>query len=57
VVAAVKRIAIAARLRPGAHERAKEMISRGPPFDLGRELVDGEPRIAEQVYFWERPSE
>jgi hypothetical protein len=100
----VKRIAIVARLRPGAHERAKEILSEGPPFDperwgverhtvcvsqtevvfvfegdevewrvddlVGdfltaglkqafdqwRRLVDGRPKLAEQVYFWEAPS-
>jgi hypothetical protein len=97
----MRRIAIVARLRPGAHERATELISRGPPFDLAswgfdrhtvfvaeaevvfvfegdevewrvddlvgnffsaglqrtfsqwRELVDGDPQLAEEAYFWE----
>lgn len=29
----MKRIAIVARLRPGAHERAKDILAEGPPFD------------------------
>jgi hypothetical protein len=100
----VKRIAIVARLQPGAYERAKAIVSEGPPFDLERggferhtvflsdnevvfvfegdevewrvddlvsdffsaglqkafeqwrELVDGEPELAEQEYFWEAAS-
>jgi hypothetical protein len=100
----VKRIAIIARLLPGAHERAKAIVSEGPPFDLERwgferhtvflaenevvfvfegdevewrvddlvsdffsaglqqafdqwrGLVDGEPELAEQAYFWEDAS-
>jgi hypothetical protein len=101
----VKRIAIVARLLPGAHERAKDVLSEGPPFDLAwwgvdrhavflsqsevvfvfegdevewrlddlvsdffsaglqqafsqwRELVEAEPNLAEQAYFWEAASQ
>jgi hypothetical protein len=104
VAAAVKRIAIVWRLLPGAQERAKEILSQGPPFDLasggfdrhivfisdsevvfvfeGDEvewrvddlvgsffsaglkqafdqwhgLVEGNPKLAEQAYFWEAAS-
>lgn len=30
----MKRIAIVARLKPGAFERASELVAKGPPFDL-----------------------
>lgn len=98
----MKRVAIVADLKPGAHEVAKALLAQGPPFELGeegfdkhavyvsekevvfvfegeevewrlddlvsdffhgalqrslerwRELVDGEPRVAEQAYAWER---
>jgi hypothetical protein len=101
VPAAVKRIAIVGHLKPGAQERANELLSQGPPFDLAsggfdrhiafisdsevvfvfegdevewklddvvsdffraglqqalgqwRELIDGEPKLAEQAYFWQ----
>jgi hypothetical protein len=100
----VKRVAIVARLLPGAHERARELLAEGPPFELAeggfdrhsvfvsdsevvfvfegdevewklddlvsdffhpglqhvfeqwRDVVDGEPHLAEESYFWQRPS-
>ena len=30
----MKRLAVVARLKPGAAERAKELVAKGPPFDL-----------------------
>lgn len=101
----MRRIAIVARLKPGAEERAAELLAAGPPFDPAedelerhavylsreevvfvfegqeiewklddltsdffhrrvsesltawRELIDGEPRLAEEAYFWERRSD
>ena len=32
----MKRIAVTAQLRPGAEERARELLAAGPPFDPGR---------------------
>jgi hypothetical protein len=100
----VKRVAIVARLLPGTQERARDLLSEGPPFDLaesgfdrhavfvsdsevvfvfegdevewklddlvsdffeaelqqtlGRwhELVEGEPKLAEEAYFWQLPA-
>ena len=37
---AVERIAIVATLRPGAYERAQELLKGGPPFDLGTGIFD-----------------
>ena len=31
---ASERLAIIARLRPGSHERAKEILAAGPPYEL-----------------------
>jgi hypothetical protein len=98
----LERVAIIARLKPGAEMRAAELVSAGPPYDLGgsgferhsvylsatevmfvfeahevewlvdalvdepfhwmldealdkwRPLVDGPPRIAREVFSWER---
>ena len=98
----MERVAIVARLRPGAQPRAAELISAGPPFDPGgsgferhcvylsatevvfvfeahevewlvdalvdepftwmldeamdkwEPLVDGPPRIARDVFSWEK---
>jgi hypothetical protein len=32
----VKRLAIVARLKSGAHEAASKLIAEGPPFELGQ---------------------
>ena len=32
---AIERLAIVAKLRPGSHERAAEIIAKGPPYGLG----------------------
>jgi hypothetical protein len=36
----MERVAIVARLRPGAAERARELVGSGPPFDLGRSGIE-----------------
>jgi hypothetical protein len=102
----MRRIALVARLKAGAEERAAELLAAGPPFDPAedeierhavylsreevvfvfegheiewkvddlltsdyfhrrvseslaawRELIEGEPRLAEEAYFWERRSD
>jgi len=98
----MQRVAIILRLKPGAHERAKDMLVQGPPFDVAattfkshsvylseaeavfvfegpdvewelddltsdvfhpalqrafdewRELIQGGPQLAREVYFWEQ---
>jgi hypothetical protein len=30
----LERLALVARLKPGAHARSEELIAKGPPFDL-----------------------
>ena len=98
----MERLALIARLKPGSEPRARELIERGPPFDLQesgfarhsvflssteavfvfeghqvewtvdslidepfhwmlrdaldewRPLVEGEPRVARELFFWER---
>jgi nucleotide-binding universal stress UspA family protein len=37
----MNRIAVTARLRPGAEERARELLAQGPPFDPGRAGLTG----------------
>jgi hypothetical protein len=102
VSGAVKRVAIVARLRPGSQERARDLLSEGPPYDVAeggfdrhtvfvsesevvfvfegdevewklddlvsdffrarlqeafeqwKDLVEGEPQLAEEAYFWDR---
>ena len=36
----MERVAIVARLKPGAAERARELVASGPPFDLQASGVD-----------------
>jgi len=98
----VERLALIARLKPGSEPRARELIAKGPPFDLQeggfvrhsiflsslevvvvfeghqvewsvdslidepfhwmlrdaldewRPLVEGQPRVARELFFWER---
>lgn len=98
----MERLALIARLKPGSEPQAKELIAKGPPFDLResgfvrhsaflsatevifvfeapqvewlvdslvhepfhwplrdaldewRPLVDGQPRMAREQFFWER---
>jgi nucleotide-binding universal stress UspA family protein len=94
----MERVAVTAMLRPGAEERARQLLSEGPPFDPGRAgfdrhavyvcsglvvflfdgpdverkvvallndrlrsasfaawgpLLDGQPRIAHEAYYWD----
>ena len=103
----MERLALVARLKPGSEPRARELIAKGPPFDLReggflrhsvflssrevvfvfeapqvewlvdslvdepfhwlrrealdewRPLVEGQPRVAREQFFWEqdRPAE
>jgi hypothetical protein len=34
MTARLKRLVVVAPLKPGAYERAKELVAEGPPFDL-----------------------
>jgi hypothetical protein len=68
----MEQLAIVARLKEGAEERARELIAGGPPFDpadagpfqwpisdafeVWRPLVEGEPRLARPCYSWHASS-
>jgi hypothetical protein len=54
----VKRVAIIARLKSGAHEEALKLIAEGPPFDLGATGLERHSvyaSVTEVVFVFEGP--